>query len=53
MLNRNISWTTGQSNTLEQADVISVWKGPNDNIYLTLSLFILMRVRIEHDNLNC
>ncbi|XP_070561074.1 chloride channel protein 2-like isoform X2 [Ptychodera flava] len=38
----NTTWTTGQAD-MDDAEVISHWKHPNSNIYVTLVIFIVMR----------
>ncbi|KAL4221849.1 Chloride channel protein 2 [Mactra antiquata] len=38
----NITWTTGQADDLDEEEILSHWKHPATNIYVSLVLFIVM-----------
>ncbi len=43
----NITWATGEGNNYLDEEILHHWKGPHKNLYLTLALFIVMRVRMS------
>ena len=42
----NITWTAGQADDLDDEVILSHWKHPSTNIYVTLVLFIVMNVSL-------
>lgn len=42
----NITWATDQAENMDDEEVLSHWKNPLTNIYVTLVLHIIMNVRL-------
>ena len=40
----NITWTTGQAENIDDEVILSHWVHPLTNIYVTMTLFIIMNV---------
>ena len=40
----NITWAIGQGDNVADEKILRNWNHPSTNIYVTLSLFVLMRV---------
>ena len=48
----NITWTAGQADDLDDEVILSHWKHPSTNIYVTLVLFIVMNVSLYLTTVN-
>ena len=41
----NFTWVVGVAQNVDEERILATWQGPANNVFLTLVLFIVMRVR--------
>jgi hypothetical protein len=45
----NFSWTISEPVNIVEEEIVHTWEGPLKNVFVTLALFIVMRVRHDQE----